>query len=914
MAMWRMLVGAIAVGTLVLPLTAVANETPPASPSALTGPSSRADSDAPPRLSGPDRMATAAAIADRAFPGTAPVVYLARSDVFADALAAGILTDGPVLLVPSCATVPDVVLTAVDRLDPDSVIALGGPAAVCDEVLDAVAGARSKDRLAGPDRYATAIAIARRQFPGVIDEVFLASGANAPDAVAGGSLTSGPILLVPPTGVVPDVVTEAVADFAPQRFIVLGGTAAITDDVVSQVAGATLTQRVAGETRYETAVQISAFQFGTEPDRGAGAVYLARGDVFADAVAAGSLRDGPVLLVPSCGPLPDAVRDELARLRPGRIFGLGGSGAICDELLLAAAAVGLDPDVIIPDTTVVLDEIARQALVSADPDGTLVFASDGAPRVIPGDVIVSYEIAEHAPQGLLRRVTAVERAGDNVVIGTETAALTDAIHAGSLTLEEPLTSDNVVSSSGPVARSAASAPRASEDVHLVSFDNTEVFDLGNGVTVTGTLAYDAVLHVDVDIDYVPFPRVEEFSVVLEANQSSQLELRAEHESSWAGGPRELFEAEFRCFWTAIGLVPVALCPEIEVSVSAEGDVKGTFVVGAQQEVHLEGGGSYKDRSWTPIRTFEHSEQITPPKLDIEGHARAELRAELALEVYDLAGPYVYGAVNVRGEVLVDDTDVCWGIYAGINGGIGGELDEDLFGEDLRLPEYSLLSEEFLIAEDPVPHVPCGDQKIPGWVGTMDITRDETFYNSDDRSSWIHDRHAAEYTNIRLVQPDYGAIGTGAGRYDADITGNGRHEEFGPCEPGGPTTKYFEYDWQYAGQPDRELPVRLQISEADELQIYLDYLYIVATGSNHCVESQEEVTSYSASFCSMYMVPPDDSLQDLDTDPNPNRLAGSVTYTHNNPPMTGCVADGRLTYDVTFNFDLQLDTDGDGVAG
>ena len=62
-------------------------------------------------------------------------VFLARQDVFADALVGGILTGGPILLTPSCGTIPPQVGAEISRLSPDDVIALGGPVAICDQLL-----------------------------------------------------------------------------------------------------------------------------------------------------------------------------------------------------------------------------------------------------------------------------------------------------------------------------------------------------------------------------------------------------------------------------------------------------------------------------------------------------------------------------------------------------------------------------------------------------------------------------------------------------------------------------------------------------------------------------------------------------------------------------------------------------------
>lgn len=49
------------------------------------------------------------------------------------------------------------------------------------------------------------------------------------DAVAGGALTGGSILLVPSYGSLPTAVAERIADIAPARIVALGGTAAVCD-------------------------------------------------------------------------------------------------------------------------------------------------------------------------------------------------------------------------------------------------------------------------------------------------------------------------------------------------------------------------------------------------------------------------------------------------------------------------------------------------------------------------------------------------------------------------------------------------------------------------------------------------------------------------------------------------------------
>lgn len=290
------------------------------------------------RLAGADRFATAVAIAQEAYPSGAPVVYLGRGvEPLVDALAGAALSDGPILLVPGCGAVPAVVLEEIQRLDPGRVVALGGPAAVCEEHLAEAAQGRPFERLAGPDRYATAAQIARRAFPDGAGTVYLARGEEPlVDALAGASLHDGPVLLVPPCSGVPAPVGAAIRALDPGRVVALGGEGAICDGVLEKAADGRSTDRYVGATRYQTAVAIAEAAFPHGADR----VYVARGvDPIVDALAGGSLRDGPILLLPPCGAAPWQVRAEIERASPSELVALGGSNALCEQVLRSAAGM-----------------------------------------------------------------------------------------------------------------------------------------------------------------------------------------------------------------------------------------------------------------------------------------------------------------------------------------------------------------------------------------------------------------------------------------------------------------------------------------------------------------------------------------------------------------------------------------------
>lgn len=292
------------------------------------------------RLAGADRVGTAVEISRTQFPEGARAAYLAGSLAFADAVAAGSLVDGPILLVENCASnVADTVAAELDRLAPDRVVALGGPDVLCDEVLEAAAGEdREADRLAGRDRFDTALAISAERYDDADDEarsVYLARADDAADSVAAAGLEDGPVLLVPSCGELPDGVADEIERLEPDRVVALGSTGAVCDDLLDAVAPSGVeTARLGGDSRFATAAALAL-----DPAGGAaGTVYLADAFGLADAVAAGTLTDGPVLLVPRCGPVPDEVRRTIDVIAPQRVVALGGTAAICDDALLDAAA------------------------------------------------------------------------------------------------------------------------------------------------------------------------------------------------------------------------------------------------------------------------------------------------------------------------------------------------------------------------------------------------------------------------------------------------------------------------------------------------------------------------------------------------------------------------------------------------
>jgi len=203
--------------------------------------------------------------------------------------------------------------------------------------FDLASGKPTVDRLAGKDRYVTAAVISGETFTPGVDVVYVATGVNFPDALAGSAASGGkgPILLVTKDSIPSATLTE-LKRLKPKRIVVLGGTGVVSEGVESALKRHATTTRQAGRDRYSTAAKISAEHFGS----GAATAFVATGADFPDALTGGpaaAKAGGPILLTQK-DKLPAATVSELRRLKPQKIVVLGGTGVVSAAVEKALAS------------------------------------------------------------------------------------------------------------------------------------------------------------------------------------------------------------------------------------------------------------------------------------------------------------------------------------------------------------------------------------------------------------------------------------------------------------------------------------------------------------------------------------------------------------------------------------------------
>ena len=226
------------------------------------------------RISGADRVDTSVQAARRVLGApseTGPVTLViangwSPSDIgTAAALAAR--TPRSAVLYTRHEVLGDSAVSLLRDYQPARIVIVGGVAAVS-AAVEAEAGIAAADatvlRLAGTDRVDTATAAARRVLgdpSGIADGVVLviANGWSPPDigaAAAFAAKTSNAAVAYTAAGALPAATAALIVDYAPADVVIIGGRAAVTDDVRDAIAAAApdaRVRRISGATREHTA-------------------------------------------------------------------------------------------------------------------------------------------------------------------------------------------------------------------------------------------------------------------------------------------------------------------------------------------------------------------------------------------------------------------------------------------------------------------------------------------------------------------------------------------------------------------------------------------------------------------------------------------------------------------------------------
>jgi len=179
---------------------------------------------------------------------------------------------------------------------------------------------------------ATGTVPARLDRPPVLIVVAAASRADVAVGRPAAETLDGEVLAVPGSGLTSAMIEDLAAATSPERVLILGGPAAVSEATARQVADATgaPVSRVAGADRFGTAAALASSQFDAPVER----LRVMSGDELGvpAPMPDQQVTDTPLLLVET-GRIPAPVAAALRQLRPRSIEVSGGPDAVSDAVL-----------------------------------------------------------------------------------------------------------------------------------------------------------------------------------------------------------------------------------------------------------------------------------------------------------------------------------------------------------------------------------------------------------------------------------------------------------------------------------------------------------------------------------------------------------------------------------------------------
>ena len=382
---------------------------------------------APFRLAGADRYATAAAVAGN---NGGQNITIVNGESFSDGLASAIFNTA--ILLTQADSIPAATAEWLENncsqnqgAGVTGIRVIGGEAAVSSAVFEALGECAPVKRIAGTNRYSTAIAVANSSGHG--GSIILATGENFPDALTAGPLAiakNAPIILNNGDSLRADVAAYLDANPTINTVYIVGGESVVSAAIEAELAGPRgyTVKRLAGATRADTAVAV-AEELGAGYDDD---VTLVNGSDFPDALSAAIQADGmssPILLV-NADSIPAATAAwHIANCATiTNVNAVGGTSVISASVLAGAVAAATCAPVGITSATLTVSDV-KQRTITLD---------DGAAPNAVDTVLTAVEVGALANS---RTVSFADGAIAGAVVNATTGAITytDTFSTGLLT-------------------------------------------------------------------------------------------------------------------------------------------------------------------------------------------------------------------------------------------------------------------------------------------------------------------------------------------------------------------------------------------------------------------------------------------------------------------------------------------------
>ncbi|MGI6216117.1 MAG: lamin tail domain-containing protein [Coriobacteriales bacterium] len=283
---------------------------------------------------------------------TSDSVVIAYGGNFPDALAASGLagTLGAPVLLTEKDSIPDSVVSEIEKLGAKNAYVVGGTGVISDNVVNELESMNlTVTRISGKTRYSTAVQIYENGKGNWGNTAIVVSGTSYADALSASPLAWAekyPIFLAGEDGTLDSATAKAISEGGFDNVLLVGGTARISDSVKSQVGSANCT-RLSGASRYETSAVAAKYSVENSTKLSYDNLFVATGQNFPDALGGGALagKRGTVLILADeaarSGNHGEYCTTEIVAANKDEICTgtfLGGAGAISEEFAATVEA------------------------------------------------------------------------------------------------------------------------------------------------------------------------------------------------------------------------------------------------------------------------------------------------------------------------------------------------------------------------------------------------------------------------------------------------------------------------------------------------------------------------------------------------------------------------------------------------
>jgi uncharacterized repeat protein (TIGR01451 family) len=226
------------------------------------------------------------------------------------------------------------------------------------------------------DVYAIAAELAVEKYTRLTypNTVVVARGDIPADAIAAIAYAKSnriPVLLTKP-GDLPEATLLALEKFSPRRIIILGGEKAVSREVEEQLASIASVERIAGDTRYETAVKLA------ELTKGYDTIVVTNGEApSSDAVFLAAMYRAPVVYVKG-NEVPEVTADFLVnhrvtpKFRPVKLLLVGVNASLKEQIFGLILSPHLSGEVVVTVVNEDDDRLYVEVYVGSIPRGEFI--------------------------------------------------------------------------------------------------------------------------------------------------------------------------------------------------------------------------------------------------------------------------------------------------------------------------------------------------------------------------------------------------------------------------------------------------------------------------------------------------------------------------------------------------------------